>query len=176
MRRTLRQQLLGHLHAELLGSRASWAGVNKKPNLAYGPMAKMHSSEKFLEDARDLLDLTAIAREFEAKGRLQVRDVLTEASAASIRARVASSSGAMRRTLRDTARGLPSDPQARRFVLKTPQHMQDLPALLLSELKQRFQLPQVALRLWDLAPEFADLDQASELTAFTSGAAALPDH
>ena len=32
------------------------------------------------------LDLTAIAREFEAKGRLQVRDVLTEASAASIRA------------------------------------------------------------------------------------------
>ena len=45
--------------AWLLGSRASWAGVNKKPNLAYGPMAKMHSSEKFLEDARDLLDLTA---------------------------------------------------------------------------------------------------------------------
>jgi 3-oxochol-4-en-24-oyl-CoA dehydrogenase len=45
--------------AFLLGSRATWAGVNKKPNLAYGPMAKMHSSEKFLEDARDLLDLTA---------------------------------------------------------------------------------------------------------------------
>ena len=43
----------------LLGSCATWAGVNKKPNLAYGPMAKMHSSEKFLEDARDLLDLTA---------------------------------------------------------------------------------------------------------------------
>jgi alkylation response protein AidB-like acyl-CoA dehydrogenase len=43
----------------LLGSRATWAGVNKKPNMAYGPMAKMHSSEKFLEDARDLLDLTA---------------------------------------------------------------------------------------------------------------------
>ncbi len=45
--------------AWLFGSRASWAGVNKKPNMAYGPMAKMHSSEKFLEDARDLLDLTA---------------------------------------------------------------------------------------------------------------------
>jgi alkylation response protein AidB-like acyl-CoA dehydrogenase len=45
--------------AWLLGSRASWAGVNKKPNMAYGPMAKMHSSEKFLEDARDLLELTA---------------------------------------------------------------------------------------------------------------------
>jgi alkylation response protein AidB-like acyl-CoA dehydrogenase len=45
--------------ALLLGQRATWAGVNKKPNLAYGPMAKMHSSEKFLEDARDLLDLTA---------------------------------------------------------------------------------------------------------------------
>lgn len=43
----------------LLGSRATWAGVNKKPNMAYGPMAKMHSSEKFMEDARDLLDLTA---------------------------------------------------------------------------------------------------------------------
>lgn len=45
--------------AFLLGSRATWAGVNKKPNLAYGPMAKMHSSEKFMDDARDLLDLTA---------------------------------------------------------------------------------------------------------------------
>ena len=45
--------------ALLLSYRATWAGVNKKPNLAYGPMAKMHSSEKFLEDARDLHDLTA---------------------------------------------------------------------------------------------------------------------
>lgn len=60
-------------------------------------------------------------------------------------------------------------------VLLRARSEQDLPALLLSELKLRFQLPQVALRLWDLAPEFADLDQASELTAFTSGAAALPD-
>ena len=60
-------------------------------------------------------------------------------------------------------------------VLLRARSEQDLPGLLLSELKLRFQLPQVALRLWDLAPEFADLDQAPELTAFTSGAAALPD-
>ena len=43
----------------LLEYRALWAGAEKKANLAYGPMAKMFSSEKFLEDARDLLDLTA---------------------------------------------------------------------------------------------------------------------
>jgi alkylation response protein AidB-like acyl-CoA dehydrogenase len=29
------------------------------PNMAYGPMAKLFSSEKFLSDSRDLLDLTA---------------------------------------------------------------------------------------------------------------------
>ncbi|MFN4135100.1 MAG: acyl-CoA dehydrogenase [Novosphingobium meiothermophilum] len=45
--------------AELFEYRATWAGAEKKPSPAYGPMAKMHSSEKFLEDARDLLDLTA---------------------------------------------------------------------------------------------------------------------
>jgi len=33
--------------------------LEKLPNLGYGPMAKMFSSEKFLEDASDLLDLTA---------------------------------------------------------------------------------------------------------------------
>ncbi|MFD1613237.1 acyl-CoA dehydrogenase family protein [Sphingomonas tabacisoli] len=43
----------------LLEYRALWAAAEKKPNLAYGPMAKMFSSEKFLEDARDLLELTA---------------------------------------------------------------------------------------------------------------------
>ncbi|MDD2730437.1 DUF484 family protein [Malikia sp.] len=36
----------------------------------------------------------------------------------------------------------------------------DLPDLLQAELKTRFQLTQVALRLWGLAPEFASLDQA----------------
>lgn len=45
--------------AELFEYRATWAGAEKKPSPAYGPMAKMHSSEKFLEDARDLLDITA---------------------------------------------------------------------------------------------------------------------
>jgi alkylation response protein AidB-like acyl-CoA dehydrogenase len=33
--------------------------AEKRPNLAYGPMAKMSSSENFLKDARDLIDLTA---------------------------------------------------------------------------------------------------------------------
>jgi 3-oxochol-4-en-24-oyl-CoA dehydrogenase len=49
-------------HAELsyaLSCRALWVGVEKKPNLAYGPMAKLFSTEKFLEDASDLLNLTA---------------------------------------------------------------------------------------------------------------------
>lgn len=36
----------------------------------------------------------------------------------------------------------------------------DLPDLLETELKTRFQLTQVVLRLWSLAPEFASLDQA----------------
>ncbi len=58
------QARLAQAHAnvligELLEYRATWAGAEKKPSPAYGPMAKMHSSEKFLEDARDLLDITA---------------------------------------------------------------------------------------------------------------------
>lgn len=44
---------------EMISRRSLWAAVEKLPNLAYGPMAKMFSSEKFLEDAFDLLDLTA---------------------------------------------------------------------------------------------------------------------
>ncbi len=51
----------------------------------------------------------------------------------------------------------------------------ELPALLLSELEQRFQLPQVALRLWGLAPEFADLDQAAAAPEGHSLEAAWPD-
>ena len=47
------------LTSELIAFRANWAQVEKKPNLAYGPMAKMFSSEKFTTDSRDLLDLTA---------------------------------------------------------------------------------------------------------------------
>ncbi|AMO70584.1 acyl-CoA dehydrogenase [Sphingorhabdus sp. M41] len=45
--------------ALLLEHRATWAGAEKKPNPGFGPMAKMFSSECFLEDARDLLSLTA---------------------------------------------------------------------------------------------------------------------
>ncbi|MGR4864733.1 acyl-CoA dehydrogenase family protein [Caulobacter sp. LARHSG274] len=45
--------------SELLTYRATWVIAEKKINLAYGPMAKMFSSEKFLSDARDLIDLTA---------------------------------------------------------------------------------------------------------------------
>lgn len=47
------------LISEMLGFRANWVVVEKKPNLAYGPMIKMFSSEKFQSDSRDLLDLTA---------------------------------------------------------------------------------------------------------------------
>ncbi len=45
--------------AEVIEHRALWAGVQKLPNMGYGPMAKLFSSEKFLTDSRDLLDLTA---------------------------------------------------------------------------------------------------------------------
>lgn len=45
--------------SDMLTYRAQWASVEKKPNHAFGPMAKMYSSEKFLSDSRDLLDLTA---------------------------------------------------------------------------------------------------------------------
>jgi alkylation response protein AidB-like acyl-CoA dehydrogenase len=52
----------GWAHAwisDMLTFRAQWSSVEKKPNLAFGPMAKMFSSEKFLSDSRDILDLTA---------------------------------------------------------------------------------------------------------------------
>jgi 3-oxochol-4-en-24-oyl-CoA dehydrogenase len=45
--------------SEMLTFRAVWASSEKQPNAGFGPMAKMYSSEKFLSDARDLLDLTA---------------------------------------------------------------------------------------------------------------------
>jgi alkylation response protein AidB-like acyl-CoA dehydrogenase len=45
--------------SDMLTFRSVWASVQKKPNAGFGPMAKMFSSEKFLSDARDLLDLTA---------------------------------------------------------------------------------------------------------------------
>jgi alkylation response protein AidB-like acyl-CoA dehydrogenase len=45
--------------SDVIAWRALWAGVEKKPNAGFGPMAKLFSSEKFLKDASDLLDLTA---------------------------------------------------------------------------------------------------------------------
>src|SRR5258708_31241209 len=47
------------LLSEVIAWRALWAGVEKKPNAGFGPMAKLFSSEKFLQDSSDLLDLTA---------------------------------------------------------------------------------------------------------------------
>ncbi|MBV8806906.1 MAG: acyl-CoA dehydrogenase family protein [Sinobacteraceae bacterium] len=47
------------LLSEVLAWRALWAGVEKKPNAGFGPMAKLFSSEKFREDAADLIALTA---------------------------------------------------------------------------------------------------------------------
>ncbi|MFT4057251.1 MAG: acyl-CoA dehydrogenase [Novosphingobium sp.] len=45
--------------SDTLTYRAQWSSIEKKPNHAFGPMSKMYSSEKFLSDSRDLLDLTA---------------------------------------------------------------------------------------------------------------------
>lgn len=45
--------------SRLLGYRSMWAGVNGKSHPAYGPMTKMFSSERFLSDVRDLMNLTA---------------------------------------------------------------------------------------------------------------------
>lgn len=57
-RRLARARLHVYL-SEVISNRCLWAGVQKLPNLGYGPMAKLFSSEKFLCDARDLLDLAA---------------------------------------------------------------------------------------------------------------------
>ena len=51
-----------HAHlavSEMLGFRSLWAGVENKSGVAFGPMSKLFSSEKFMSDSRDLLDLTA---------------------------------------------------------------------------------------------------------------------
>jgi alkylation response protein AidB-like acyl-CoA dehydrogenase len=45
--------------SEVIAYRAVWASAQKMPNVGYGPMAKMFSSEKFLKDSADLLNLTA---------------------------------------------------------------------------------------------------------------------
>jgi len=45
--------------SEMIGLRSLWAAENHRDAPAAGPMAKMFSTEKFLEDGSDLLDLTA---------------------------------------------------------------------------------------------------------------------
>ena len=57
--RRLARTVANVMVSELIAFRANWVQVEGKENLAYGPMAKMFSSEKFQSDARDLLDLTA---------------------------------------------------------------------------------------------------------------------
>lgn len=47
------------LLSEVIAYRAVWAATQKQPNVGYGPMAKLFSSEKFLKDSADLLNLTA---------------------------------------------------------------------------------------------------------------------
>ncbi len=47
------------LLSEMITYRALWAGANKMPNMGFGPMGKLFSSEKFKEDAADLINLTA---------------------------------------------------------------------------------------------------------------------
>jgi 3-oxochol-4-en-24-oyl-CoA dehydrogenase len=47
------------LLSEVIAYRAVWAATRKMPNVGYGPMAKLFSSEKFLKDSADLLNLTA---------------------------------------------------------------------------------------------------------------------
>lgn len=58
-RRRLAKATANALVSQLLEYRAGWAGAEKQPNFAFGPMVKMLSSELFLEDSRDLLNLTA---------------------------------------------------------------------------------------------------------------------
>jgi 3-oxochol-4-en-24-oyl-CoA dehydrogenase len=47
------------LISEVIAHRSLWAGMNKVPHPSYGPAVKLFSSEKFLKDSADLLDLTA---------------------------------------------------------------------------------------------------------------------
>ena len=55
----LARALVHTLLAEVIAYRAVWSAVQKMPNVGYGPMAKLFSSEKFLKDSADLLNLTA---------------------------------------------------------------------------------------------------------------------
>jgi alkylation response protein AidB-like acyl-CoA dehydrogenase len=45
--------------SDVIFRRSLWARVNEVPDRAYGPMSKLFSTEAFLRDSTDLLDLTA---------------------------------------------------------------------------------------------------------------------
>jgi len=45
--------------SDLIFRRSLWARVNEVPDRAYGPMSKLFSTEAFLRDSTDLLDMTA---------------------------------------------------------------------------------------------------------------------
>jgi alkylation response protein AidB-like acyl-CoA dehydrogenase len=45
--------------ADLLCRRAVWAGVEGLPSRAFGPMSKLFTSETYMKDAADLLELAA---------------------------------------------------------------------------------------------------------------------
>jgi alkylation response protein AidB-like acyl-CoA dehydrogenase len=45
--------------SDVIFRRSLWSRVNEIPDRAYGPMSKLFSTEAFLQDATDLLDLTA---------------------------------------------------------------------------------------------------------------------
>jgi alkylation response protein AidB-like acyl-CoA dehydrogenase len=53
-------QVAAHAYiSEALAARATFTSVEKAPDAAYGPAAKVFSTESFIKDATDLLDLTA---------------------------------------------------------------------------------------------------------------------
>jgi alkylation response protein AidB-like acyl-CoA dehydrogenase len=53
-------RVAGHIAVcDVITNRALWAAAERKPAPAFGPAAKLFSSEKFRTDAADLLDLTA---------------------------------------------------------------------------------------------------------------------
>jgi len=71
------QQRLARIRAhietgEMLEARSMWSSVEKKPNMAFGPMAKMYTSECFLVDAREMLQMTAPASLSKRKGDLEL--------------------------------------------------------------------------------------------------------
>ncbi|HTJ63716.1 MAG TPA: acyl-CoA dehydrogenase [Alphaproteobacteria bacterium] len=58
--------------ADLLCRRAVWAGVEGLPGRAYGPMSKLFTSETYVKDSADLLELTAPDSLFEGRDPLGV--------------------------------------------------------------------------------------------------------